>query len=203
MNKALQITKDKGAIVEWPKLSVSLEAETKEEIKAQGAGKAITFGISKTPFGHALFGWIKNKLCFLAFYDENFEEKKHEMSALWPKATLILDDQQATKLASTIFSDTADRVQIPIVIRGTNFQQKVWKELLATKPSQLMSYSQLASQIGSPKAQRAVGSALAANTIGFLIPCHRVIKGNGDVGNYRWGSSRKLAMQQWEAELKQ
>jgi AraC family transcriptional regulator of adaptative response/methylated-DNA-[protein]-cysteine methyltransferase len=84
-------------------------------------------------------------------------------------------------------------------IHGTNFQLRVWSALLELEPGERVSYAQLAEAIGEPKASRAVGNALAANPVGLLIPCHRVIKGSGVAGNYKWGSSRKRALLAWEA----
>jgi AraC family transcriptional regulator of adaptative response/methylated-DNA-[protein]-cysteine methyltransferase len=84
------------------------------------------------------------------------------------------------------------------VLRGTNFQIKVWEALIQTQPGAVLSYSQMAQKIGQPQAQRAVGSALARNDMGYLIPCHRVIQGTGDTGQYRWRAERQIAMQAWE-----
>ncbi|MEK9951054.1 MAG: MGMT family protein, partial [Curvibacter sp.] len=82
--------------------------------------------------------------------------------------------------------------------RGTPFQLKVWEALLRLPPGRRVSYTQLATLAGQPRAQRAVGSALAANTIAYLIPCHRVIRESGESGHYRWGDERKSAMLAWE-----
>ncbi len=180
-------------------LIVSYEAMTPEEIKSGGHGLTVGFGIESTPFGEALFGWTARGLCYLEFFDDNYEGKKQELITYWPNATLARDDQRAAELSSMIFTVSLQRERLNLVLRGTDFQLKVWGALLNTNPSQLISYSQLAVMIGSAKAQRAVGSALAANTIGYLIPCHRVIKGSGEAGHYRWGRRRKLAMQTWEA----
>jgi AraC family transcriptional regulator of adaptative response/methylated-DNA-[protein]-cysteine methyltransferase len=85
-----------------------------------------------------------------------------------------------------------------LLLRGTNFQIKVWEALIHTRPGDVMSYGQLASRIGQPRAHRAVGTALSRNDIGYLIPCHRVIQESGEVGQYRWGADRKRAIQAWE-----
>ncbi|MDJ0806749.1 MAG: methylated-DNA--[protein]-cysteine S-methyltransferase, partial [Gammaproteobacteria bacterium] len=88
--------------------------------------------------------------------------------------------------------------KLSVLLHGTNFQLKVWEALLQIGSSRIVSYSTLARMAGSPNAQRAVGSALAANRLAYLIPCHRVIRESGDVGEYRWGGQRKLAIQAWE-----
>ena len=95
-------------------------------------------------------------------------------------------------------SDNRDNAATTHAFRS-NFPFKVWEALLRIEPGQVLSYSQLARQAGNPRAARAIGSALAANTIGFLIPCHRVLRESGDIGEYRWGSERKAAMIAWEA----
>lgn len=88
-------------------------------------------------------------------------------------------------------------------MRDTNFQVKVWEALLSIPPGCALTYREVARQIGSPKAARSVGSTIAKNTLGYLIPCHRVIRGSGIIGAYHWGSDRKRAMIAWEAGYKQ
>ena len=106
---------------------------------------------------------------------------------------------ESDTLARRIFYHGARPKKLHLLLRGSNFQIKVWEALLNVHCGQLVSYSQLAGLAGSPKSQRAVGTALTANIIGYLIPCHRVIREGGDVGVYRWGSTRKLAIRAWEA----
>lgn len=108
------------------------------------------------------------------------------------------DDSGAAELATRVFPAAPEPGRLHLLLRGTNFQIKVWEALLATPPATLVSYSQLAARAGVPKAQRAVGSALAANVIAYLIPCHRVIRESGESGAYRWGAERKLALRAWE-----
>src|SRR5690606_16981203 len=94
---------------------------------------------------------------------------------------------------------TPTRGSVHLVLRGTNFQIKVWEALIRIEPGRVLSYAQLARALGMPRAPRTVGSAIAANTIGYLIPCHRVIRAGGEVGDYRWGGERKLALLGHEA----
>ena len=88
---------------------------------------------------------------------------------------------------------------IPLLMRGTNFQVKVWQALLRVPPGQLIAYEDLAALIGQPTATRAVASAVARNRIGFLSPCHRVLRKSGLIGGYRWGPARNAALLAWEA----
>lgn len=180
-------------------LMVSCEAMTPGEIKSQGLGVTITYGMACTPFGAALIGWNSRGICYLAFCDDDGEMKRRALASQWPAATLLSNDDEASNLAEAIFSSVAGRGKLHLLLRGTNFQIKVWEALLNIGSSRLVTYGRLARLSGSPNAQRAVGSALAANNIGFLIPCHRVIRCDGDIGSYRWGANRKAAIQVWEA----
>ena len=88
---------------------------------------------------------------------------------------------------------------MPLLLKGTNFQVKVWEALLRIPAGQRVSYQQVATPIGQPQAGQAVGSAVGANALGYLIPCHRVIQKSGTLGGYRWGLPRKQALLAWEA----
>ncbi len=180
-------------------LMVTCEAMTPGEIKAGGEGLEITNGFAFSPFGEAIVGWTKRGVCHFAFCMANHEAMQAELVAYWPNAIFNRDDSQAQHLLQDIFPATPSRGRMHLVLRGTNFQIKVWEALIHTEFGRVISYQQLANHAGCPRAQRAVGTALAANHIGFLIPCHRVIRESGDAGNYRWGTERKLAMLAWEA----
>ena len=160
----------------------------------------IHYGTAATPFGKILLGWISSRLCYLVFCDGGHELRLRELIDLWPAATLMPDDNSAAKLAKQIFSSPFKENGFPTLVQGSSFQIKVWQALLHTRPGQTISYSQLARMAGSPRAQRAVGSALAANPIAYLIPCHRVIKKDGTLGNYRWGTWRKQNLLEWESK---
>ena len=162
----------------------------------------IHYGTATTPFGEILLGWISSRLCYLVFCDDGHEIRLRELIDLWPAATLISDNSTAAKLAKLIFSSPFKENGLPLLVQGSSFQIKVWQALMHTRPGQTISYSQLAQMASSPKAQRAVGSALAANPLAYLIPCHRVIKKEGTLGNYRWGAGRKRNMLDWESEAR-
>jgi AraC family transcriptional regulator of adaptative response/methylated-DNA-[protein]-cysteine methyltransferase len=180
-------------------LMVSCEAMTPGEIRRGGAGVTVGWGQADTPFGAALVGWTPRGLCYLAFLDGDAAGRQQELQAAWPAATLARDDGAAQRLLAQVFPATPQPGRLHLLLRGTNFQLKVWEALLRLPPGWRVSYTQLAALAGAPKAQRAVGSALAANQIGWLIPCHRVIRESGDSGHYRWGGERKAAMLAWEA----
>ena len=199
----LSVTEDAGlsSTSRLHDLMVSCEAMTPGEIKAGGEGLEIGYGFAFSPFGETLVGWTTRGICHFAFTMANHEAMLAELVAYWPNASFSHDDSQAQHLLQDIFPATPSRGRVHLVLRGTNFQIKVWEALIHTDFGHVTSYQKLADRAGHSRAQRAVGTALAANHIGFLIPCHRVIRESGDVGNYRWGSERKLAMLAWEAGM--
>lgn len=182
-------------------LMITSEAMTPGEIQSSGKGVEIGFGNGYSPFGEVFLAWTTRGICLFAFTDQNLAEAEAKLRALWPCAHLRHDDVQAIAWLREIFPATPLRGRVHLVLRGTNFQIKVWEALIHTDVGDVVSYGQLAGRIGHPRAHRAVGSALATNEIGYLIPCHRVIQGSGDVGHYRWGTDRKIAMQAWEQGL--
>jgi AraC family transcriptional regulator of adaptative response/methylated-DNA-[protein]-cysteine methyltransferase len=125
----------------------------------------------------------------------------------WPAATLAEDARVTAALAQRIF-DAGETNQeqtgapLRLLVKGTNFQVKVWSALLQIPPGALCTYSDVARAVERPAAARAVGGAVGANPIAYLIPCHRVIRAGGLVRDYRWGTTRKKAMLGWEAAHK-
>ncbi|WP_144734648.1 methylated-DNA--[protein]-cysteine S-methyltransferase [Extensimonas perlucida] len=198
---ALSVTENVGlsSVSRLHDLMVSCEAMTPAEVKAAGAGVNIAFGFAASPFGEVMVGWTRRGVCHFAFSIASHEAMAAELATCWPRANLERDDPGAQNLLHQVFPATPTKGRVHLVLRGTNFQIKVWEALIYTEFAQVISYQQLAQHAGFAHAQRAVGHALAANQIGFLIPCHRVIRANGAAGNYRWGAERKLAMLAWEA----
>ena len=180
-------------------LMISTEAMTPGEIRQQGKGLDVSYGAASTPFGKALIAWTPRGICNLAFCDNDCETIINTLQQEWPAARLIQDNSEAEKLAQQIFQHKLQPGKLHLLLRGTNFQIKVWEALLNIGSSRVISYRTLARMTGQPKAYRSVGSAVAANRIAFLIPCHRVIRNSGDISTYHWGTERKLAMLAWEA----
>lgn len=182
-------------------LVVTLEAMTPGEIKAQGAGTTIRYGFSNTPFGRAIFAETPRGLSHLAFVEPSGDaEAIAELRVAAPSATYERDDDVARGIAKRIWSDrNRSGASLQISIAGTNFQLKVWQALLKLGARDHTSYSEIASAIGSAGSMRAVGSAVGANPVGYLIPCHHVLRKSGGLGGYRWGEDRKRAMLAWEA----
>ncbi|MGF1785485.1 methylated-DNA--[protein]-cysteine S-methyltransferase [Photobacterium swingsii] len=183
-------------------LMVTCEAMTPGEIKKGGQGVSIQYGVVVTPFDEAVIAWTDRGICFLQFTDNHEKNVIDELYRQWPNGAFKINNEQAQAYSDTIFSVESDkklaRGKIHLVLKGTNFQVKVWEAMINTHSGQQLSYSQVAQLMGSPKASRAVGTALATNMIGYLIPCHRVIKSNGELGNYRWRPNRKAAILAWE-----
>lgn len=176
-------------------LIVTCEAATPGELKSGGAGLVIHWGLATTPFGPALLAHSTRGLMKLAFldgtHDDSVDEYFTELRDAWPAASLQRDDAAAGSWAARIFSAYRQPEPLHVFVKGTQFQLRVWEALLRVPEGRLVTYGSLARAIGQPAASRAVGSAVGANPIALLIPCHRVIRASGVLGQYRWGESRK------------
>jgi AraC family transcriptional regulator of adaptative response/methylated-DNA-[protein]-cysteine methyltransferase len=183
-------------------LTVTLDAMSPGEIRARGAGVVIRFGRASTPFGSAFIAETPRGLCRLSFLDGRSDAGElDQLRAAWPKARFERDDPRAAELAAAIWSRGKaghPTVTLPLAVTGTNFQVQVWRALLELEPGESVTYSALARKLGKPNAARAVGSAVGANPIGWVIPCHRVLRAGGKLGGYRWGPARKQMIHRWE-----
>lgn len=178
-------------------LFVGYEAMTPGEYKAQGAGLVIRHGVQPTPFGDALLLLTERGIAGLSFVDGDPEQAIEEAHAAWPRSRLVEDRAATGAVAGRLLDGGGERPQL--LLKGTNFQVKVWSALLRVPPGRVVSYIDLASAIGQPRAVRAVGNALSRNPIGLVVPCHRVIRATGALGDYRWGRARRRAILAWEA----
>ncbi len=180
---------------------VQLEAVTPGEYKARGAGLTIEYGVGDTPFGKALVAATPRGICSFSFLDhsDSAESLRH-LRAKWPGAVFRENRERANEIIAAMFGRQGKKDHpLSLHVAGTNFQVNVWKALLQIPPGAVASYSQIAAAVGHPGAARAVGSAIGANPVAFLIPCHRVIRQNGQLGGYHWGETRKQAIHAWEA----
>ena len=180
---------------------VHLDAVTPGEYKLRGAGVTIEHAIHDTPFGKAFIAITPRGICNFAFV-ESTETGRH-LAALqekWPHAMVHENRHRTLAVIKAMFGGVKplDR-PVSLRVTGTNFQISVWKALLQIPPASVVSYSEVASAIGHPKSARAVGLAVGANPVAFLIPCHRVIQQSGKLGGYRWGETRKQAIHAWES----
>lgn len=183
-------------------LFVSVEAMTPGEYKTQGRDLVIRHGVVDVPFGRALFLMTMRGVCGIDFIDGDDTAALDRAKRNWPLSHFEPDETAANKVAGCIFdaANTRDSDRMPrLLLRGTNFQLQVWSALLRVPEGGIASYGDIAKTIGKPKASRAVGAALAANTIAYAIPCHRVLRATGLFKSYRWGAARRWAMLGWEA----
>jgi AraC family transcriptional regulator of adaptative response/methylated-DNA-[protein]-cysteine methyltransferase len=178
-------------------LTVTLNAMTPGEIRAQGEGVTIRHGIADTPFGSAFLAETPRGLCRLAFIEPGAERQElRQLREQFAKANLVRDDVRAEELVRIIWGQ--GRESLPLAVCGTNFQVQVWRALLELTPGATVTYSALARQLGKPEGARAVGNAVGANPIAWVIPCHRVLRAGGKLGGYRWGAARKQMIRRWE-----
>jgi AraC family transcriptional regulator of adaptative response/methylated-DNA-[protein]-cysteine methyltransferase len=180
-------------------LFVTTEAVTPGQYKSRGRGMTIRYGLFPSPFGKCLLGVTDRGICHLGFVQASEGDAIDEMVSYWQQAEIVEDHASASPLVESIFRlGQEPAIPIHVLLRGTNFQLKVWEALLRIPPGRVSSYEGIAAQIGAPRAVRAVGSAVARNPIPVLIPCHRVIRKLGAFGDYRYGEIRKRALIGWE-----
>ena len=139
----------------------------------------------------------------MTFHDGNRKAALRDLYSRWPNATVEERPRITAPVANRIFAalemrDPEGLVPLGLLVRGTNFQVKVWRALLQIPVGSVATYEDIATAIGAPSAVRAVGTAIGRNPVAFLIPCHRVIRTTGALGGYRWGINRKRAMLAWE-----
>lgn len=179
---------------------VQLEALTPGEFKRAGSGVTIDYGVHATPFGPAFIAITPRGICRLAFVAEGgVEQQLQELRRHWRHAHLREAPEITGATIPALFGMAKPDRPLSLCVAGTNFQVNVWRALLCIPPGALVSYNQIARAIKQPTAARAVGTAVGANPIAVVIPCHRVIQQSGALGGYRWGEIRKHALHAWEA----
>lgn len=170
--------------------------------KARGKGLAIHYGFHPSPFGRALVMLNEGRLSGLAFVDEEGDAAcLADMTRRWPEAQYVQDQAATAPFIARIFAQRNWRAEEPlrIVLIGTDFEIRVWEQLLTVPMGRATSYSEIAGRLGKPSASRAVGAAVGRNPISFVVPCHRVLAKSGALCGYHWGLTRKRAMLGWEA----
>ncbi|HEU4377221.1 MAG TPA: bifunctional helix-turn-helix domain-containing protein/methylated-DNA--[protein]-cysteine S-methyltransferase [Hyphomicrobiaceae bacterium] len=185
-------------------LFVSHEAMTPGDYKRRGEGLQMAYGFHASPFGEALLVATDRGVAGLAFVNEDKgETRQHalaDMTQRWPKAHYAEAPDKTAPYAKVIFNASKWSKDQPVrlVMIGTDFDVRVWETLLKIPMGRAVSYTDIARHIGSPSASRAVGSAVGRNPISFVVPCHRVLRGDGNLGGYHWGLTRKRALIGWE-----
>ena len=183
-------------------LFVTHEALTPGDYKCRGAGLTIRYGFHLSPFGVALLMVTDRGLAGLAFNDAGGERAAFaDMARRWPNADFVEDLTATAPYAARVFDPARWRGEEPlrVVLIGTDFQVQVWEALLHIPLGRATNYASIAASIGKPKASRAVGAAVGANPLSFVVPCHRALGKSGDLTGYHWGLTRKRAMLGWEA----
>lgn len=177
-------------------LFVTHEALTPGEWKAQGAGVELRYGWHPSPFGDCLIIASSRGVCGLAFERrKGRNETFDDLAGRFPQAALHEDTAGTAQYAASAFEGG----RVHLVLRGTPFQLQVWRALLHIPMGAITSYADLAARMGRPDAPRAVATALGANPVSWLIPCHRVLRSDGTISGYHWLPERKRALLAWEA----
>ena len=185
-------------------LFVTYEAMSPGAFKQGGDGVDIAYGVHPSPFGPCFVGQTERGICALGFADDHGSDAsavRAEFERRWPAARFHEDRAATEPVVAHTFDGrrAAGSGPLRLAVCGTNFQLKVWEALLRIPPGRITSYHALAQTLGLPRSARAVGGAVAANPISYLIPCHRVIRRSGRISNYEWGPARKRVMLGWEA----
>lgn len=173
-----------------------------EVIEAVPRGEALHYGYHATPFGGCLLGVLGERVCWLSFREgKDLARARRELFEFWRGAPVRKDEAATARWVAMIFDHPSGGggAEIPVAVRGTPFQVAVWEALLSVPPGAVSTYGALARAAGRPRAARAAGSAVGANPVSFLIPCHRIVPKGGGFGNYGGGVLRKRALLAWEA----
>lgn len=175
---------------------VQVDAVTPGDVRRLGAGLEIRAGWVESPFGDAFVACTARGVCALAFALDGTDPEAR-LRADWPRATVVAASRRELgEVAARAFAPLDARPDEPlaVVVKGTNLQVQVWSALLRIPAGTTTSYGALAASIGEPRAVRAVANAVAANRVGVLVPCHRVLREDGTISGYAWGPERKRAI---------
>ncbi len=181
-------------------LFTTLEAVTPQEYKQHGTGIQMEYGIHETLFGLALICVTERGVCWLSFITSD-EDPKYEIEKMkehWHHSNFHHNQELTVDVINSIFDHNSESKKLQVFVKGTNFQVKVWQALLQLPLGSVTTYQRIGEKIQNPKAMQAVGSAIGSNHIAYLIPCHRVIRKDGILGEYRWNAIRKKSIIGWE-----
>lgn len=179
-------------------LFVKIEAVTPHEYKSKGAGLSFEYGFSTTPFGECFIVSTSRGVCEIQFSDNDRSTLINGIKHEWSNAKFTQNDEMAKGIADKIFSPYVENKSLTLWLKGTPFQIKVWKALLEIPFGNVISYSQIATTIGNTQSTLAVRRAIANNPVAYVIPCHRVIRNTGIIGDYHWKKERKAIIIGWE-----
>ena len=177
---------------------------TPSSFRAGGENAEIRFAVGESTLGSILVAQSERGICAILLGDEP-DQLVRDLQDRFPRAILIGGDDSYEQLVAQVvgFIETpAIGLDLPLDIRGTAFQHRVWQALRSLPVGSTASYTAIAKSIGMPKSVRAVAQACAANALAVAIPCHRVVRTNGNLSGYRWGVERKRVLLEREAEAK-
>lgn len=174
-------------------MDINFTTISNDEYKKSVNNFEISYGFIKTNFGECLVGIHNKKICHIAFFDDGKENSAiDKLQTDWPNSTLKEDNDSVLPIAKGLFDDKdVKNSKFEVLLRGTEMQVNVWKELTKLKAGSTYSYENIAKAIGKPSAIRAIANVIASNRVAYLIPCHRVISKTGKIGKYKWGVERK------------
>jgi AraC family transcriptional regulator of adaptative response/methylated-DNA-[protein]-cysteine methyltransferase len=179
---------------------ITLEAMTPQQYRSGGDGVKLYYDLADTPFGSALMlATGRGGICHLSFVEAGGDKQMLALRKQWPQADWQQKPGLARRHLQPLFDGGSNPAPITLQVAASNFRLQVWQALLRVPEGSLVSYQQLAGLAGHASAVRAVASAVAANPVAWLIPCHRVIRASGEFGQYRWSTPRKQALIAWEA----
>lgn len=178
----------------------TIKAITPDEYRSASRGWTMEYGFADTPFGQCFIATTPQGICALQFVDDNAEDILSDYQEEWHQAIHKQNDAMAKNIIWDIFSNTLSKrgESLTLHVKGTPFQIEVWEALLTIPIGKVVTYGELSQLMNRDKAVRAVASAIARNPVGLIIPCHRVIRSGGAIGQYHWGSKRKAEMIGWE-----
>jgi AraC family transcriptional regulator of adaptative response/methylated-DNA-[protein]-cysteine methyltransferase len=182
------------------KFFVDLCAVSPNQYHYRGESLQISYGFHTTRFGRCLVGTSSLGVCWLSFVERDCDQAVKELCNEWPKAQFNLNPSATRTIADLLLPapNQPQKQKLPLCVQGTDFQIRVWMALLHIPEGEFTTYGKIAKIIGKPSAARAVGNAVGANPIAYLIPCHRVIRETGGIGGYRWSPERKRILLAWE-----
>jgi AraC family transcriptional regulator of adaptative response/methylated-DNA-[protein]-cysteine methyltransferase len=177
-------------------LMVNVHAMTPGEVRSEGEGVVLRWGVHESPLGACVVGITERGVAVLEFLEEGTdEEAARRVKARWPGSEASEDRVGTEDWARRIFRERKGDGPLTLDVRGTNFQIRVWEALLSVPSGRTVTYGAVAQRLGmASTGAQAVGQAVGANPVAVVIPCHRVIRATGALGGYRWGRERKLAL---------
>lgn len=168
--------------------------------KAIYTPQQVNCAVGNSPFGYFFLAATEIGVCQLDFIDDrDITNSISKLGQTWPEAKIINQPSQHLSCIENFFQGNGPITQqLSLHLIGSEFQLKVWRAMLGIPSGSICTYAEVAKAVGQSKAVRAVGTAIGANPVAFFVPCHRVVRKDGTLGGYRWGVTRKQALQNWE-----